>query len=52
MEINLDGNMLLQEAHDIAERLHDRIEKDYPDVKHVMIHVNPAGYNYDVPDKL
>ena len=46
IEINLDGNMRLQEAHDIAERLHDGIERDFPDVKHVMIHVNPAGYDY------
>ena len=42
MEISLDRNMRLQEAHDIAERLHDDIEQEYADVKHVMIHVNPA----------
>ena len=42
MEIRLDGDMRLQEAHNIAERLHDDIEQEYADVKHVMIHVNPA----------
>lgn len=41
MEIGLDGEMKLREAHDVAERLHDEVEKEYPDVKHVMIHVNP-----------
>ena len=42
MEINADGDLSLREAHGIAERLHDRIEEKWPDVKHVMIHVNPA----------
>ena len=46
VEINADGNMSLKEAHDIADDLHDRIEDKYPDIKHVMIHVNPAGYSY------
>lgn len=41
MEIGLNGDMTLREAHEVAERLHDEIEKAYPDVKHVMIHVNP-----------
>jgi len=43
MEIGLDGDMTLREAHDVAERLHDEVEKAYPDVKHVMIHVNPLA---------
>ena len=42
MEISLDGSMRLTEAHDVAERLHEEIEHDFPDVKHVMIHLNPA----------
>ena len=41
MEIGLDGNMTLREAHDVAERIHDDMEMRFPDVKHVMIHVNP-----------
>lgn len=52
MEINADGNLRLKDAHDIADRLHDAIEEAYPDIKHVMIHMNPAGYNYEVPTKL
>ena len=47
LEISADGNMRLQEAHDIAEQVHDGIEKEFPDVKHVMIHVNPAGYHQE-----
>ena len=43
LEISVDGSLSLREAHALAERLHDRIEQSFPDVKHVMIHVNPAG---------
>ena len=46
MEINADGNLTLQQSHDIAERVHDKIEKEFPEVKHVMIHVNPTGYKH------
>lgn len=42
MEIAIDGSMQLTDAHDIAERVHDDIEQAFPEVKHVMIHVNPA----------
>ena len=30
------------EAHDIAQQVHDDIEQDFPNVKHCMVHVNPA----------
>ena len=43
MEISVDGDMALKKAHDIAEQIHDGIEKAYPQVKHIMIHVNPSG---------
>lgn len=49
MEISLKGDMSLIEAHDIAEKLHDGLEKDFPDIKHVMIHVNPAGHQHNKP---
>ena len=42
MEIAIDGSMQLTDAHAIAERVHDDIEYAFPEVKHVMIHVNPA----------
>lgn len=41
VEISADGSMTLQEAHDIAENVHDRIEQEFPNVKHCMVHVNP-----------
>lgn len=42
LEIAARGEITLVEAHAIAERVHDGVEKDFPKVKHVMIHVNPA----------
>lgn len=45
MEISMNGDLRLKDAHSIAENLHDHIENQYPDIKHVMIHVNPAGYH-------
>lgn len=41
IEISVDENMILKDAHAIAEKLHDEIEEQLPVVKHCMIHVNP-----------
>ena len=43
MEISVDGKLPLQQAHEIAEQVHDDIEKEFPKVKHIMIHENPAN---------
>lgn len=42
LEIAVDGDKSLREAHRIAEQVHDRVEKNFPEIKHIMIHVNPA----------
>lgn len=44
IEISADGELLLRESHEIAETVHDSIEKQFPDVKHCTVHVNPKGY--------
>lgn len=41
-EIAVDGSKTLEEAHAIAEQVHDEVEKHFPNTKHIMIHVNPA----------
>lgn len=41
VEIQADGNLTLREGHEIAEKVHDIIEKEFNAVKHVMVHVNP-----------
>ena len=43
LEICLDENLTLKEAHDIAESLHDKLEKKFDKVKHVMVHINPIS---------
>lgn len=42
LEIETDGSYTLSKAHTIAESVHDDIEKSFPKVKHIMVHVNPA----------
>lgn len=39
--IFVDGSLSLNEAHGIAQKVHDTIEKRYLNVKHCMIHVDP-----------
>lgn len=42
IEISADGNISLFSAHAIAEKVHMKIEKNFPNVKHCMVHVNPV----------
>lgn len=41
VEIAADGTKTLQETHAVAEAVHSRIETEFPNVKHIMVHVNP-----------
>ena len=41
LEIRADGGLTLTQSHAIAEQVHDRIEREFPTVKHIMVHVNP-----------
>ena len=41
-EISVGGELSLSEAHEIAERVHNAVEKAYPEIKHIMIHENPS----------
>jgi cation diffusion facilitator family transporter len=43
MEISVDGELKLSQAHDIAEAVHEAIESRFPVCKHCMVHVNPAN---------
>jgi cation diffusion facilitator family transporter len=42
VEIEADASRTLAQAHEIAEAVHNDIEKKFPKVKHIMVHVNPA----------
>ena len=43
LEIAVDGDYSLREAHEIAENVHDAIESQFPKIKHIMVHVNPSS---------
>lgn len=42
VEIAANRHMTLSEAHTIAEQVHEAIENNFQEVKHCMVHVNPA----------
>lgn len=41
LEIEVDEELSLREAHNIAENVHHGMENRYDDMKHCMVHVNP-----------
>jgi len=42
VEIRVDALVRLEEAHLVAQAVHDVIEEQFPKVKHCMVHVNPV----------
>lgn len=44
VEISVYGEQSLNEAHNIAVAVHNKIESSYPQVKHCMVHINPKIY--------
>lgn len=42
VEILVNGEWRLYEAHEVAERVHNELERGFPKVKHIMVHVNPC----------
>ena len=49
IEISANGDKSLFETHQIAEKVHDEVEKKFKDIKHIMVHVNP--YEGDINEK-
>ena len=41
VEISVDENLLLKDAHKVAEEIHNSVENEINNVKHCMVHVNP-----------
>lgn len=41
IEIGVEGNLKLWDAHEIAEVVHNKVEAEIDSVKHCMVHVNP-----------
>ena len=42
LEIGADETISFKKAHAVAENVHHAIEKNFPEVKHCMVHVNPV----------
>lgn len=40
-EIRVKSDKTIVQAHETAEKVHDAIESNFPNVKHCMVHVNP-----------
>lgn len=41
-EISVDKNLSIENAHLISEQVHDAVEENFKNIKHIMIHINPA----------
>lgn len=41
VEISVDENLLLKDAHKVGEEIHNSVENEINIVKHCMVHVNP-----------
>lgn len=50
-EIEVDGEMSLRQAHQIAENVHHLIEHKFENVKHCMVHVNPQGEAHAIDER-
>ena len=49
VEISMNNESTLNEAHETAHRVHDVIEAKFPKVKHCMVHVSPSAPQIDSP---
>ncbi len=47
LEIGADAGLSLPQAHEIAQQVHDAVERDFTKAKHCMVHVNPAEKSRD-----
>ena len=43
IEIAVDGDLNLQQAHTISREVHDTVEEQFPQVKHCAVQINPLN---------
>jgi len=51
LEIAVDKDLSLIEAHDIAHKIHDLLEEKIKNCKHCMVHVNPYNHQTNLKNK-
>lgn len=47
LHVKLDGNLTLDETHEIVHQVQDNIIREIPEVKYVMVHACPIGVEYN-----
>ena len=47
LHIELDGNMTLDESHEIVHMVQENLVKKIPEIKYAMVHACPIGLEYD-----
>jgi cation diffusion facilitator family transporter len=44
LTVHLDGAMTLHQAHDVADRIEAELERAYPEIVDVVVHLEPEGH--------
>src|SRR5512143_3361329 len=44
LTVHLDGAMSLRQAHDVADRIEAELERAYPEIVDVVVHLEPEGH--------
>lgn len=52
LHVEIDGNMTLNETHEIVHAVENNILKEVPEIKSVMVHSCPIGLDYDHEQKI
>lgn len=52
LHVEIDGNLTLNETHEIVHAVENNILKEVPEIKSVMVHPCPIGLDYDHEQKI
>lgn len=52
LHVEIDGNLTLNETHEIVHAVENNILKEVPEIKSVMVHSCPIGLDYDHEQKI
>lgn len=52
LHIELDGNMTLEQSHEIAHTVQNKLVKEIPEIKYASVHTCPIGSKYDHEQEL
>lgn len=52
LHIEVDGNLSVNESHNIAHEVQDRLLEEISEIRYVVVHTCPAGLEYDHNQKI